>query len=176
MSELEKFVVSKEKVLINYAGGPRWAGLDSKITYEALAEVGDMNGKTVLDAGCCRGDLIPFLTPSCLYLGVDINKLTIERAKETYPDHDFSLEDVMEMEKKFDFVLASSLLGWTYYKHTEMVEKLWDMALDTLAFTCKSVGLEEMTEFCKTLTDNFTVKKEFSSQEDLFILRRELAP
>jgi len=59
---------------------------DQQLRFEALAGIGDLNGKTLLDAGCGYGDLYPFLSERFKlshYYGIDQIPELFEEAIDT---------------------------------------------------------------------------------------------
>src|SRR5206468_1241171 len=71
----------------------------------------DIEGKTVLDAGCGMGDLLPFLymkADNFRYLGVDVNPEFIEIARKRYEGHRFEVGDPFfgKVGRKFDVVIT----------------------------------------------------------------------
>ena len=86
--------------------------------FEALLDLGDLDGARVLDVGCGFGDLLAFLQDRGIepvYTGIDICKPMIERCRERFDgDHAiFRVADVMEFDPRdgYDYVLASGLFG-----------------------------------------------------------------
>lgn len=86
--------------------------------FEALLELGDFDGATLLDVGCGFGDLLAFLKERGIepvYTGIDVCKPMIQRCRERFEDDGaiFRVADVMEFDsvKPFDFVVASGLFG-----------------------------------------------------------------
>jgi SAM-dependent methyltransferase len=86
--------------------------------FEALLELGDFDGASVLDVGCGFGDLLEFLKDRGIdarYTGIDVCKPMIERCRERF-EHDhaiFRTADVLEFESvdSYDYVVASGLFG-----------------------------------------------------------------
>jgi SAM-dependent methyltransferase len=71
-------------------------------------------GDRILDIGCGPGNMVPFL-PECRYVGVDMNKDYIDRARARFGDRaQFSCRRVSEHTVQemgaFDIVLALALL------------------------------------------------------------------
>ena len=81
--------------------------------FEKILELGDFNGKRLLDVGCGVGGFYKFLKEkgiACNYFGVDINPHMIAAAREKYPEIEDKLLvfDILEkqMSETFDYVIA----------------------------------------------------------------------
>jgi SAM-dependent methyltransferase len=92
---------------------------DQSDRFKALANIGDMNGKTVLDAGCGYGDLLPYLRSlydDVSYTGIEqIPELLAEARNRygNYPNARFIAGNFMVMEiPEVDYVLASGCLNY----------------------------------------------------------------
>jgi len=85
--------------------------------FEALLEVGDLDGRRVLDVGCGFGDLLAFLQErgiEPIYTGIDVCEPMVRRCIERFGTQGrFEVVDVLEYEPKqtFDYVIASGLFG-----------------------------------------------------------------
>ncbi len=86
--------------------------------FEALLDLGDFDGASLLDVGCGFGDFLAFLQERAIhpqYTGIDICKPMIDRCRERFEAEDalFRVADVMEFEssQSYDFVVASGLFG-----------------------------------------------------------------
>ncbi|MFC1852351.1 glycosyltransferase [candidate division CSSED10-310 bacterium] len=68
--------------------------------------------RSVLEIGCGNGDLLHHLNPRRA-VGIDISPLSIERAKELYPDYEFQVMDAEDLQfsEKFDVIILSDLVG-----------------------------------------------------------------
>jgi SAM-dependent methyltransferase len=84
-------------------------------------------GLRVLELGCGNGDLLASLRPS-RGLGVDICPAMVERARTAYPDLEFRVLDVHQMEstERFDVIVCSDLLNelWDVQQVLEQARKL----------------------------------------------------
>lgn len=63
---------------------------------------------SILDVGCGYGGLRPFLDTKD-YLGIDIREAAIKIAKNNYPDSDFRVDYIDNIDQTFDFVVASGI-------------------------------------------------------------------
>jgi SAM-dependent methyltransferase len=86
--------------------------------FEALLDLGDMDGARILDVGCGFGDFLAFLQARGLepeYTGLDICEPMIERCRERFglPEARFLVADALEFEPDghYDYVIASGLFG-----------------------------------------------------------------
>lgn len=122
-----------------------WLGEHSQqVRYQVLAKVGNLSGKTILDAGCGYGDLKAFLDrhfSSFDYIGIDQMPEFIAEARKRYEgierttfyQTDFSTAALPQV----DYVIASGVLGYrckddSFY--TAMIGKLYNSARIALAF------------------------------------------
>ena len=90
---------------------------DQLIRFEALACIGDLNNRTVLDAGCGYADLYPFLReryPSLVgYIGIEQVEELFVKATARFPELDLRRIDFMNYDlPRRDYVLASGSLNY----------------------------------------------------------------
>ncbi len=153
-----------------------WTSAETQqIRFAVLAEIADLRGKEVLDAGCGHGDLAPFLFEKygeLKYVGVEQSPAFLDVAISRY----FSLQNVTFQLGNFwsstlpqaDYVLASGSLS---YRHSDgqflyqMIEKLFAASRIGLAFNLlselaaddgfhNSYNPQAIVAYCKTLTPN----------------------
>ncbi len=118
---------------------------DSQIKrFGALAEVGSIDGRSVLDVGCGHGDLKGYLDArhcGFSYVGIDQMAEFIQHARARYgqrPNCYFCVADASDAElPQADYVLASGVLAYRsdddgYY--FAMIEKMYRAARHALAF------------------------------------------
>jgi SAM-dependent methyltransferase len=112
--------------------------------FEVLVEIGDLNGRSVLDVGCGHGDLRGFLAeraPEVVYLGLEHFEPFLEVATERYGDlprtrfllGDFTSAPLPEV----DYVLASGALGYRSEEPdfaTRAIDKLYASCRVALGF------------------------------------------
>jgi trans-aconitate methyltransferase len=89
-----------------------------RVRFEALCSIGDLDGRSVLDVGCGRGDLCGYLEHrgwSVDYRGVDIHPGLIELAARTWPKGRFAVRDILadDARDEVDYVIASGVFGLT---------------------------------------------------------------
>lgn len=72
------------------------------------------DGSSVLDVGCGNGRLLEVLENKKInYLGVDNSEELIALAKKNYPNYDFKVIDILDLEpieRKFDFIISVAVL------------------------------------------------------------------
>jgi hypothetical protein len=86
--------------------------------FEALLELGDLDGARILDVGCGFGDFVAFLNARGIvpaYTGLDICEPMIERCRERFQPGEgrFLVGDVLDFQpdEPYDYVIASGLFG-----------------------------------------------------------------
>ncbi len=86
--------------------------------FEALARLGDFDGRRILDVGCGFGDFLPFLERRGIrpvYTGIDICEPMVRHCRERFPASAarFVVSDVLQFEPEgtFDYVVASGIFG-----------------------------------------------------------------
>jgi SAM-dependent methyltransferase len=140
--------------------------------FEALAGIGNMQGKEVLDIGCGHGDLLALIRTKygqLKYTGIDHAPAFIKIATERYgsiADTNFLLADFWSAPlPETDYVLASGALS---YRHSDaefvykMIAKMFatcqlGLAFNLLSNTEREDGVlvaynpQEILAYCKTL-------------------------
>jgi len=83
--------------------------------------------KSVLEIGCGTGDLVAKLKPK-IGVGIDISEEMIKIAKQKYPQYEFIVDDVenLNINQKFDYVIMSDLIGhmsdvWLAFRNLKKV-------------------------------------------------------
>jgi len=95
----------------------RWTPEGQRRRYEAFRGIiGGMEGKSLLDFGCGKGDFYGFLRElgvSCAYCGIDVNAGLVALARRKYPEAEFLTLDVEEIswERRFDVVVACGVFN-----------------------------------------------------------------
>ncbi|GAB3797842.1 class I SAM-dependent methyltransferase [Spirosoma humi] len=147
--------------------------------FDILCRIGDLNGHSVLDAGCGHADLFPFLTkrfPSVTYYGCeqipDLFQVAAQRYKR---ENNVVLLQGDFLDKAIpitDFVLVSGSLS---YRHSDdhfvynAIETLFAKSRIALGFNLLSGGVESNTllttynpdkilDFCRTLSKRVQIQ------------------
>jgi SAM-dependent methyltransferase len=178
-----------KKSLAEHGESPKallWANYRiAAVRYKELVIDTPVEGRSILDAGCGMGDLLPFLYAKSInfrYLGVDIHKGFIEIAKKRYEGHEFKVADPFSKKiGRYDVVISSGVMngnvsGWLE-KRKNAIARLFELANETLAFNMSGglnntpdtplnafVNLEEIQAFCANLTPRLIVRNHYSSK------------
>ncbi len=154
--------------------------------FEVLSQIGDMNGLSVLDAGCGHGDLRGFLAgkyPDLRYAGIDQMEEFLDVATERYgdfPNTTFYLGDCWTAElPNMDYVLACGLLAYRNSKPDfvyRMIDKLFISCRLGLGFNLlKNVhdpeGIlvnydpMEILSYCRLLTPKVVLREGYAADD-----------
>lgn len=162
-----------------------WVNYSSQaIRFKHLVADIDLENKTILDAGCGMGDLLPFIyvkSDHFDYLGVDTSEDFIKVAKKRYAGHKFQVGDPFSsrLRHKFDVVLSSGVMnhnvpGWLELRKA-MIAHLFESTRETLAFNMAGAfnyippdnkiayaNAQEILDYCLNLCDNTSIKTGYS--------------
>ena len=123
-----------------------WASRRSQLArFAVLADNVDLEGASLLDAGCGVGELWAYLKDRnirCDYLGVDLMQQMTERAGRLHPDGRFQCADILTQDpfggRRFDVVFCSGMFNLTFGHNMEFLPmalgRLWEFAGRTLVF------------------------------------------
>lgn len=112
--------------------------------FQALIEIADLEGKSVLDFGCGTGHLGTYIKQqgiNCSYTGVDILEEFIELCKKKFPVSKFGMIDAFDNEQ-FDYIIISGVFNnkitdnQSFYQNT--IKKLFKMCRHGIAFNLMS--------------------------------------
>jgi SAM-dependent methyltransferase len=182
------------KSLAKYGESPRalkWTSYASAARhYREFVRGLELQGKSVLDAGCGMGDLLPYIYAEAGdfdYLGIDITPEFIDIAQKRYAPHTFQVGDVFDGSIKpesFEVVLASGVMNhnesdWMT-KRQQMIEQLFTIAREVLVFNMAgSVGPKpakqpsnvayadalKVLQFCASLTPRLIFKTHYHPKD-----------
>lgn len=120
------------------------------IRYQVLTEIGNLEGKKILDLGCGFGDLIGFLRDkdiNCDYTGYDINPKLIEIARKKNPSYKFEVVDIfIESFPKFDYILSSSSFNnkLKFEDNNKFIEKILKVSYE---HAVEGVAIDFLTSY-----------------------------
>jgi SAM-dependent methyltransferase len=172
--------------LKQFGPGPKallwWDYRSMAIRFRELVRLVPVEGKTIMDAGCGLGDLLPFLyakSANFKYVGYDIKPEFIEAAKKHFEGEDFRVGDPMNNRLGlYDVVISSGVMNgnvknWLE-KRKAMISNLFDQTGEVLAFNMAGsehpapndnliayADANEIFEFCKTLTPHTSLNIEY---------------
>lgn len=187
-----------DKGLRLYGESPKallwWDYRSMALRFRELVRDVPLDGKSVLDAGCGMGDLLPFLyaeSTSFKYLGVDKNKGFIEIAKKRYEGHQFKVGNPFKNKVgTFDVVLSSGVMNgnqpdWLA-KRKQMIKALFNQTGQVLVFNMAG-GLKpiehdsliayadasEIFDYCKTMTNRLILRTEYLHKDFTIVMFRK---
>jgi SAM-dependent methyltransferase len=125
-----------------------WAPKNQVDNFKSLLRLPDMAGVSlknaaVLDVGCGTGDFVPLLRKKKIsrYVGIDIYKPSLERAREAHPDEIFIEGDLLSnaVTEVFDYAFCSGAMTIktsvdNYDFLDAMITKMWELTRVGLAF------------------------------------------
>jgi SAM-dependent methyltransferase len=190
-----------EKSLKEYGAGPKallwWDYRSMAIRFRELVTDISIDGKSILDAGCGMGDLLPFLyakSTSFRYLGVDTNKGFINIAKERYEGHQFKVADPFKHKVgDFDVVISSGVMngnrpGWLEQRK-QMIKALFDQANQALVFNMAGglkpikhdsliayADAQEIFTYCGTLSKRVILRTQYLKKDFTIVMFKKNFP
>jgi SAM-dependent methyltransferase len=186
------------KYFKKYGSSPKamlWHDYRSSVArYKEIVADIDFDAKTVLDAGCGMGDLLPFIfakSDNFQYLGVDSSEDFINIARKRYEGEKFEVADMFAdtFAKKFDIVLCCGALNhnsdnWLQ-ERKDKIAKLYSLANYCLAFnmagglaenhTVRNIAYanaDEIIDFCKTLTPKLVFRGQYHPRDFTILLTK----
>ncbi|MGR3175998.1 MAG: class I SAM-dependent methyltransferase [Candidatus Scalindua sp.] len=148
-----------------------------------LSEIADLEGREILDVGCGLGDLYGWLksrVKSFNYTGVDITSSMIDEASKSYPDAEFKVQNINEIEMVeplYDFVFASGIFNRKISNHEsfvrESVQRMFSLCKIGVAFNIMSTKADffdeeeyyadpgEMLNFCLSLSKRVVLRHDY---------------
>jgi trans-aconitate methyltransferase len=190
-----------EKSLQQYGPGPKallwWDYRSMAIRFRELVKEVPVHGKSILDAGCGMGDLIPYLyakSPDFKYLGVDRNQGFIDIARQRYEGHEFKVGDPFNKKVgEFDVIISSGVMNgnvkdWLN-KRKKMIANLFEQTDQVLAFNMAGglkpiaddpliayADAQEIFEYCKTLTSRVVLNTEYLQKDFTIVMFKKNYP
>lgn len=184
-----------------YGPGPKallwWDYRSMAIRFRALVKEVPVSDKTILDAGCGMGDLLPYLyakAPHFRYLGIDKSEKFIDVAKVRYEGQRFKVGDPFSRaEGMFDVVLSSGVMNgnvdnWLA-KRKKMIKVLWEQTGEVLAFNMAG-GLKPIKndsliayadaqvifDYCRTISRRVVLKTDYLEKDFTIVMFKTAYP
>ncbi|MBX4190567.1 class I SAM-dependent methyltransferase [Candidatus Saccharibacteria bacterium] len=188
-----------DKSLQQFGPGPKallwWDYRSMALRFRELVKDVPVEGKTIMDAGCGLGDLLPYLyakSANFKYTGYDIKPEFIEEAKRRYEGHEFKLGDPLNKRLGlYDVVISSGVMNgnvknWLK-KRQKMIANLFDQTGEVLAFNMAGgikpmppdsliayADANEIYEFCKTLTKQVKLNTDYLDNDFTIVMSKKL--
>jgi SAM-dependent methyltransferase len=186
------------RLLISMVKAPKslhWVDYPSQARrFKPLVADLDLEGKSILDAGCGLGDLLPYIYAKANhfdYLGMDINQDFIDVARKRYGGHTFKVGDPFgrRLLHSFDVVISSGVMNqnvpnW-FEGRQKMIRGLWANTKEVLAFNMAGsvnplpadsliayADARDILDFCLTMTGNVDLKTGYLPHDFTVIMHR----
>jgi SAM-dependent methyltransferase len=170
-----------------------WGSRESQaLRFSVLADIGRLDGASVLDVGCGLGDLLQWFRDNDLdvdYTGIDITPVFIEEARKRFSDVRFEVCDLLTLEgseEEYDYVFSSGIFYLCRSKPYEfmkaMVTRMFSICRLGLAFNTLSAWTGDgeegefntdpitVLEFCKMLTPRMVFRHDYHPSDCTFYL------
>jgi len=187
-----------DKSLSEFGPGPKallwWDYRSMAIRFRELVKDIPVEGKTIMDAGCGLGDILPYLYAKSVnfrYLGIDKKPEFIEFAKKHYEGHDFKVGDPFNHRVGlYDVVVSSGVMNgnvnnWMK-KRQKMIANLFDQTGEVLAFNMAGglrripddsliayADAREIFDYCKTLTKHVRLNTEYLDKDFTIVMSKK---
>lgn len=147
------------------------------IRFKVLADIGNLDNKSILDAGCGLGDFYFYLThrfKKFQYHGIDVSDSLLQAAKKKYPEATFETGELSRMNiDTFDYVFASGIFSQKIDNHKEkyfsLIKKLYTASTIGFAFnmlnrekhpdneTYAAYDIEEIKKYTESIANKIKV-------------------
>jgi len=169
-----------------FGPGPKallwWDYRSMAVRFRELVREVPVADKSIMDAGCGMGDLLPFLYAKAerfRYTGIDKSADFIEVAKQRYEGHEFRIGDPFNKKiGMYDVVLSSGVMNgnvpnWLV-KRKRMIENLWEQTGEVLSFNMAGglrpmahdsliayADAREIFEYCRDFTPRVILRTDY---------------
>jgi SAM-dependent methyltransferase len=121
---------------------------NQELRFQALAGIGDLQGKRILDLGCGLGCLYGYLSGKGWkgeYTGIDILPLMVKGARKRFPEARFEKRDILQKppSEKWDYVFINGVFNhkvkdnWAWIE--QMVGRCMALAEKGMAFNLLNI-------------------------------------
>ncbi|MDO9287479.1 MAG: class I SAM-dependent methyltransferase [Thermodesulfovibrionales bacterium] len=167
-----------------------WSAAGQRLRYECILNLLPLEGQSVLDFGCGKGDFYSFLKEKGIkvkYRGIDINLKLIETASHNHPEAEFMTSDIdsEELPEDYDYIISCGVFNLNVEGVKESIErylrKLFEHTNKTLLFNClgshskiKDINLiylnpKDLVAAAKKITDSTAIHHDLI-EGDIFLL------
>lgn len=134
-----------------------WGSCESQqLRFTILSQIGNLNGRILLDIGCGLGDFYGWLKKSGIimeYTGIDITPKMIEIARQRFPEARFDIVNLLEKNEigSFDFVFASGIFA---HRQTDSLLVFKTMITKMFAICRKGVAFNSLSNWADNKEGN----------------------
>jgi 2-polyprenyl-3-methyl-5-hydroxy-6-metoxy-1,4-benzoquinol methylase/RimJ/RimL family protein N-acetyltransferase len=119
------------------------------LRFRILAEISNLNGKSILDVGCGLGHFVDWLAESGIevtYTGLDLVPELVAEAQSIHPGYEFLQGSILDQAllagRRFDYVISSGMFA-TYKQGgqawvEQCVQRMWAVSREGVAFNTLS--------------------------------------
>ena len=174
-----------------------WGSQESQqLRFSVLAQVGNLDGASILDVGCGLGDFLDWAHATGLvitYTGIDLTPAMIELARKRFPRARFEITDLLAYAPAtaFDYVVESGIFtfrkqdAFHYLKAT--VSRMFELCSRAVAFNCLSAWAPGQdagefyadplatVDFCRSLTPWVVLRHDYHARDFTIYMYRERA-
>lgn len=173
-SHIKKFYKNEFTIHGDSHSSVRYASKESQWKrYDILAQIGNLENKSILDYGCGTGHLLEYLNEKAIgikdYIGVDILPEFLQVAKKKFPSATF-LESLNDYNRPFDFGIVSGTFNDTLSDN----RNFWQQAISELFKGCREgVAFNLMSKYVDYENPNLYYE---SPNYVLDFVKRNLSP
>ena len=151
-----------------------WRNKEQQLArFQALIEIDDLRGKSILDVGCGFADLYAFLKEKEIdveYTGFEIFPKFAEIAKKRHPECNIEIKDIFEEKpaQQYDFVFISGLFNKNMPDNDKYVKVFLEKAFEI----CKQgVAANMMSSY----VDYKDKELHYYTPEEVFVMCRKIS-
>jgi ubiquinone/menaquinone biosynthesis C-methylase UbiE len=151
-----------------------------KAKFLVLSQFISSKDSEILDVGCGTGEFYTLLQENVeikLYQGIDLSKKMIDICRQKHPDVVFAQQNVLDVTRKFDFLIANGIFYLIQENSMEEMQKIikhmFQLAKKGIAFNSLSSWATKqesgefyanpfkVLEFCSTLTSKLVLRHDY---------------
>ena len=195
LSDWDNLTEDYDKSLAQYGESPKvllwWDYRSMALRFRELVKDLPVEGRSILDAGCGMGDLLPYLyarSNDFNYLGVDTNQGFIDIARKRYEGHNFNLADPFDKKiGNFDIVISSGVMNGNYKgwldNRKRMIKHLYSQCNEVLAFNMAGglrripndsliayADAQEILDYCQSLSSRIILRTHYLEKDFTIVM------